>query len=406
MKSKPFKKITCIILTILLTVVMLNTGTAQAAAGIVYEYSKMIESDGNIYYIPSVEGSSYNIYRLNPKTGAKTKIASSDTYITALVTYNNTLYYTSDNANGTGSTTYSVSLDGGSPHTLSKGVVCYADKSGIYYTIENEKNCLLYRKSYAGSKDVLLYKGNSSFKYIKNIGSTLYFGQSKGSPSRIELLSLKSGKAKPALLSSLKLKAEPETDNPPAISDLVSIKGNLYYQYGTYQGSGSFWYGTLVKFDTAAKKSTIITDQMIVPSISYSGSSIYFDEMQSTYKHHSYNVTSGKLTAFTCPVSGTEYYNVMGSYAYKASVNKKSITVSRFTAGTNNKNLKKDFIKIPYPQNSKLSYTASITSLGQYFLVPVECVDYNDSTYGWRGKIISIKWYVTDYNGNILTHFE
>ena len=273
MKSKPLKKITCIILTILLTVVMLNTGTAQAA-GIVYEYSKMIEIDGNIYYIPTVEGSSYNIYRLNPKTGTKTQIASSDTYITALVTYNNTLYYTSDNAKGTGSTTYSVSLDGGSPHTLSKGVVCYADKSGIYYTIENEKNCLLYRKSYTGGKDVLIYKGNSSFKYIKNIGSTLYFGQYKGSPSRIELLSLKSGKAKPTLLSSLKLKADSDTDNPPAISDVVSIKGNLYYQFGTYQGSGSFWYGTLVKFDTAAKKSTVITDQMIVPSISYSGSSI------------------------------------------------------------------------------------------------------------------------------------
>lgn len=410
MKSKTLKRISALLLALLLLTVSqgANTNTAQAAAqGMVYGYSKMIENNGEIYYIRSTEGitDTYDIHRLNPKTGTNLMIASSTTYITDLEIYNNTLYYTSDIPGSTDYMTYSVSVDGGTPQSLFKGIVCYADENGIYYTVNDGDHCLLYTKAYTDTDAVLLYTGNSSFQYVKNINNTLYFGQFNSSSSQIKLLTLKTGKAKLSALSTLKISTE--TSSTPVISDVVTIKGNIYYQFGTYEGSGGFWYGTLVKFDTAIRKSSVITKNMISPVIDYSNTKIYYDDMQEFSKHYTYNTASGKTSTYTCKPEDSAYLTVQGGYTFSTkSVGMKYITVSRFTSGTNYKNNINNFIKLPFPQDKKLSYVPGIKSLGDYLLLSVTCIDYDDSSYGWRGNTLKINWYVADHNGKVLTHFE
>lgn len=406
--SSKLKKMGCIALVLLLLVTMQNPITAHGAAnGIVYEYSKMIENNGNIYYIQSIEGTkdTYTIYWLNPADGNSKKIAASTSYITALVVYNKILYYTSYTPGGTDYTTYSVSIDGGTPKAICKGLVCYADKSGIYYTVNTKANCLLYRKSFQDTADKLLYTGNSTFQYVKNIGNTLYFGEFTASSSQIHLSSLVSGKSKLSVLSTWKASAD--TSSTPTISDVALLKGNIYYQFGTYEGSGGFWYGTLVKVSGDSKRSSVITDKMISSVISHSDSNIYFDDMESFTKHYSYSVTSGKTSSYSCKVEDSSSFNVLGGYTYSAKpAGMKYITLSRFTSGTNYKNKTADFIKFTYPQSPNQTYIPSVKSLGNYLLIPITCIDFNDASYGWRGHTLKVTWYVADLDGKVLTHFE
>lgn len=402
------RRVLCFMLSLLLLTAMFNTGTAQAESettGFVYGYLPMLEDNGYIYYIQTVQGSkdSYDIYRINPVTGDKNKIVSSDNYIRSMVVHNNVLYYTSNETDSIEYTTYSVSVKGENQQTVSKGTVLYADKKGIYYLVEKDTKSLLYMKSLSGKKSVLLYTGNSSFQFIKSIGTTLYFGQYKAAVSKLQLLSLKSGSTKPTVLSSLK--TEQLSDHFPIISDIISIKGNLYYQFGTYEGSGSFWYGTLVKYNNTEKTTRIIHDNMTTDFLTYSSDKIYFDELGNYAVYYTYNVNTNKLTSSTINNPGA--VSIVNKYSYRIKLDKKKyITLSRFTSGTNYKNLVTDFIKIAYTPNSKLDYSAGITALGNYLLIPVECIDYNDPAYGWRGKVISIKWYVADLNGKILTDFQ
>jgi len=408
MKLLNIKRVFCFMLSFLLLTAVFSTVTVKAESettGLVYGYLPMLEDNGYIYYIQTVQGSkdSYDIYRINPVTGDKNKIVSSDYYIRSMVVYNNVLYYTSNETDSIEYTTYSVSVKGANQQTVSKGTVLYADKKGIYCLVEKDTKNLLYMKSPADKKSVLLYTGNSSFRFIKSIGTNLYFGQYKAATSKIQLLSLKSGSTKPTVLSSLK--TEQLGDQFPIISDIISIKGNLYYQFGTYEGSGSFWYGTLVKYNNTEKTTSIIHDNMTTDFLTYSSDKIYFDELGNYSVYYTYNVNTDKLTSSTINNPGA--VSIVNKYSYRINLDKKKyITLSRFTSGTNYKNLVTDFIKIAYTPNSKLDYSAGITALGKYLLIPVECIDYNDPDYGWRGKVISIKWYVADLNGKILTDFQ
>ncbi|GAA4295011.1 hypothetical protein GCM10023142_32500 [Anaerocolumna aminovalerica] len=81
------------------------------------------------------------------------------------------------------------------------------------------------------------------------------------------------------------------------------------------------------------------------------------------------------------------------------------ITVSRFTSGTNKKNLIKSFINLSYKQKKEFDYSASVKKYGNYLLIPVTCMDYNDTSYGWRGRC-SVTWYVADLDGKILAQFQ
>lgn len=116
---------------------------------------------------------------------------------------------------------------------------------------------------------------------------------------------------------------------------------------------------------------------------------------------------TGKTSTYSYKTTGTESFNILGDKTYCAKADgKESINISRFTSGTNKKGFIKSFITISYKQNKKYDYYASVKKLGDYLLIPVTCMDYNDASYGWRGRYVGITWYVADSTGKILTQFK
>lgn len=400
------KKMICglIIFAMAITLFPQNVTVAEAATEIVYQYSTMLEENGSIYYIGSVEGDQpvYHIYQMEVSTGKKKELATSDNYISNMVIYQDNLYYTSYETDETSNTIYSVPLKGGEIQTVGTGYIIYADENGIFCTISDDAECKLYKRAYDGSEDTLIYTGNSTLNYAKNIDDTLYFSQYSKPSSMITLLSMKSSASK--LTSQATSKVEDIISSIPIISDVVKVNGDLYYQYGTYEGSGNFWYGTIVKIETDTKKKKTIAIDVIEPSIFHNATKIFYDNSQSEYKQSVYNTKTEKTTSITLKFAASETHSIIGDKTYLAKpVSQKYISVSYFTSGTNKKNLKKDFIKFSYKQQSKLSYTAKVEKLGNYYLVSVVCIDFNDLDYGWRGKYLGVAWYVIDSKGKVLT---
>lgn len=66
------------------------------------------------------------------------------------------------------------------------------------------------------------------------------------------------------------------------VSDLVAINGAIYYQYGTHEGSGNYWYGTLMSLELATGKKSEITDQSYEEQIRHNDSSIFYDGQESS----------------------------------------------------------------------------------------------------------------------------
>lgn len=403
------KRIISILIVICVIISIIPQKTVSAAAkDIIYKYSTMLEDQGNIYYIQTSESDnsdalSYSIYRLEVSTGTKTKLISTDNYIISMAIHYGTLYYTSYESENPEYTVYSIAVTGGDIKSICAGYVLYADNNGIYYIINSNSSCKLYRKAYDGSKDTLLYTGNSTFHYVKCIDQTLYFSQYNKSTSKIVLFALQPGALKLTTLAAIKIKLDSYSTSIPTISDAAVVNGDLYYQYGTYEGSGSFWYGTLVKLDADTKKITTITKEMTDSTLYYGENKIYYADIDDS---HVYNTVSGKSTTYQCKATDAEYLSILGDITYSAkTVNLKYITVSSFTSGTNKKNLVKDFIKIPYKQKSSLTYAPDVQKLGDYLLISVECIDYNAPGFGWRGEYLEIKWYVADLNGKVLAEF-
>ena len=53
-----------------------------------------------------------------------------------------------------------------------------------------------------------------------------------------------------------------------------------------------------------------------------------------------------------------------------------------------------------------MNYSVSMKTVGIYNMVCVTGRDFTDQTYGWRGRLDSIDWYVTDGAGTILGSFR
>lgn len=401
------KRVISMILALLMIIAILPPKNSFAATtGMVYSYSTMLEEDGSIYYVKTAaDTGASDIYKLVVSTGKKTIIASSDSYILNMIYYNGTIYYTTTEDDSY--VIYLVGIEGGNETKVCNGNVIYADKSGIFYTVSTLSNGYLYKKSYDGSEDKLIQKANTTFTYVKNIGNTLYFSQYTESNYKIKLYSMKSTASKLTLLDTKTVSSDVYSGYIVVVSDVVKMNGDIYYQYGTEQGTGHFWYGVLIKIDSDTNKKTVITKDINDRTIVHSKNYIYYYSMENYSKKLKYNTKTNKTLAFTCKTADTESYNVLGGKTYCAKpVSKKYITVSQFTSGTNKKNLIKNFIKISYNQKSTLSYSANVKKLGDYFLVSVERVDYSDASYGWRGLYMGIKWYVTDANGKVVASFS
>ncbi len=405
------KRILSLILAFFIIIFLLPQNvliTSAATNAIVYEYSPMLEDRGNIYYIQRVEGDeySYDIYRLEVATGKKTRLLSSKNDILRMMLHNDTLYYTSYEGEKDVYQTYSVSTDAKKKNTICNGCFLSLDDSGIYYTVMEGEKIKLYKRGYDSKKATLIYTGNITFSFVKNLNNTLYFTQFKEASSKLTLYTLKPKQTKLAVLTTDKIMDE-SVRMSPVVSDIAEINGDIYYQYGAFEGSGSYWYGTLIKLASGTNKKSVIAEQSYEEQIYHNGSSIFYNGSDSSGKHYQYNTKTGKTSSYTYKTTGTESFNILGDKTYCAKADgKELITVSRFTSGTNKSNLVKEFIKFSYKQKNNLEYSASVKKYGDYLLIPVTCMDYSDASYGWRGRCVSITWCVADSNGKILTQFQ
>lgn len=385
--------------------------TSAASDAKVYGYSPMLEDKGNIYYIQTVKGddNTYNIVRLEIATGNKTKLMSTKNDILNMMIHNKTLYYTSyDYDQNVGiNRIYSLSLDSKDKKTVSNGSLIALDDNNIYYTDTKDKGIKLYKREYNSKKAVLIHTGNTTFNFIKKLDDSLYFTQFNETSSKLTTYELMPKQTKLTVLTTDKVTLDGSEQTYPMVSDISKINGNIYYQYGTFEGSGYYWYGTLIKLDSSSKKKTVIVEQTYEEKIYNNGSSIFFNYIDSSEKHFKYNTKTGKTSTYEYKVNGSESFDIIGDKTYSTKADGKAfITVSRFTSGTNKTNLEKSFIKLSVKQSKKYDYSADVIKYGDYLLIPVTCMDYNDTSYGWRGKCISIKWFVADSDGKVLAQFQ
>jgi hypothetical protein len=191
------------------------------------------------------------------------------------------------------------------------------------------------------------------------------------------------------------------------VSDIAKINEDIYYQYGTYEGSGSYWYGTLIKVDPRTNTKSVIVKQLYEEKIYYNDNSIFYNDTDRNEKRYKYNTKTGKTSSYLYKTTGGESFDISGDKTYCAKADgKEMITVSSFASGTNKNKNPKLLMNIPFKQKKKYDYSATVSKYGDYLLIPVTCMDYNDASYGWRGKVISVTWYIADTNGKILASLK
>ncbi|HEX3076035.1 MAG TPA: DUF5050 domain-containing protein [Lachnospiraceae bacterium] len=393
-----------VLLLVLMMGILPLKGEQVHAASVVYRYTDMEEKDGFVYYIKTDDETwKESIYRIEPATGKTEEIVKCDTMILGFTIYNDKLYYEIYDDNNM-IISYTVSLDGKDKTKVCDGKVIYVDGNGIFYTNTVKGETSLYKIDKTDNKKIRIYKNQKYFDYVKNIESTLYFYRYDDETSNVSLLGMESSDSKLATLTSDSLGKD--SFGYIQVSDIVEIGGDLYYEYGCYQGTGNFWYGTLKKLSSANKKTTIAKD-IVEDTLQYDSKYIYYSFYEDYTNMKKYNTVTGKSSSFNFKQGDKESYAILGAKTYLASTaSKKYISVSYFDSGTNRRNLKKDFIKFSYKQGSKLTYSASVKKLGDYFLVYVERIDYDDSNYGWRGRYAGITWYVADSDGKIVGSFK
>ena len=182
-----------LILSMLLILPSQNTLSANAATTkIVYSYTPMLVENGNIYYIQRIEGDQYTdqLYRLEIATGKKTSLLTSSEDILGMMLHNDTLYYTSYVGKKNIYQTYSVSLVTKEKNTICDGKFVSLDDSGIYYIVTEGAVSKLYKRAYDSDKATLLYTGNTTFRFVKNLDNTLYFSQFNEKSSKLTLFKL------------------------------------------------------------------------------------------------------------------------------------------------------------------------------------------------------------------------
>lgn len=376
----------------------------------VYEDSPMLEDRGDIYYIQTVDGdkNTFDIYRLEVATGNKTRLLSSKNDIVGMMIHNDTLYYNSheDGKNIYQTQISSVSIDGKDKKTICNGYLMSLDDNSIYYTVVKGEESKLYKRDYDSKKATLIYTGNMTFSFVKNLDNTLYFTQFNETSSKLTLYSLTPGQTTLSVLTTDKIILDGFEKLGPTVSDIIKLNGDIYYQYGVYEGSGFYWCGTLIKINSSTNTKSIIEKLVCEEEIYHNDDSIFFVEMNNSEKHDQYNTKTGKKSTYTYNIGMTESFNILGDKTYCVKPDgKELITVSCFTSGTNKNNWVKLFINISYKQNKKFDYITSVKKYGDYLLIPVKCMDYK-STKVWWGRCVSVTWYVADSDGMILAQFK
>jgi hypothetical protein len=188
------------------------------------------------------------------------------------------------------------------------------------------------------------------------------------------------------------------------VADVKQLNGELYYDYGSYEGTGNFWYGVIKKLDTDGKKQTVTSQSGSDRLIAGSKELYYGDSNGDNYK---YNLSTGKKSKYSLDYQKGIDYSVLGDKTYMADrSNSKKLVISRFRSGTARETLTKNFITISFKQKKNISYTVTVKQVGIYNVVCVAGTDFTDANYGWRGKLTSMNYYVTDGGGTVLGSFK
>lgn len=380
--------------------------TAYAASAFVQGYSDMIGQAGSIYYIRTSEkDGSAAIWRIKISTKKTSKIVSAPNGIIDLVVSGQRLYYTTANDDQQWEVR-SCSLNGDDVQTVCEGRVCYVNSETVYYLRYGKKNtqASLYAKSLDTGKitRIKTAKTDQVLDYVCNIGGESYYYIYDKKTDKLLLYRLHT--ANNQLVRVAVEKRVAEGYSGLMVADVRQIAGELYYNFGSYEGTGNFWNGTIKKLTVDGKKKTIAKytddDQIIAGS-----RELYFTTPQGNY--YKYNLKTGKKAKYSLKYEKNISYMVLGEKTYMADTsNKKKIVISRFASGTDRETLTKNFIAIPFKQKANVSYSVSMKPLGIYNMVCVTGTDYTDTSYGWRGKLVSINWYVTDGAGTLLGSFQ
>lgn len=380
--------------------------TAYAASAFVQEYSDMIGQGGYIYYIRTSEkNGSAAIWRMKVSTGKKSRIVSEPQGIISLTVSGQRLYYTSVNDDLQWEIR-SCQLNGDDVQTVCGGCACYVNSENVYYLQYGETDILasLYAKSLETGETTLIKTGKKDqvMDYVCNIGGDSYYYVYDKKTDKVMLYRLHTASNKLIRVATEKRVAEGISGL--MVSDVRQMNGELYYDFGSYEGTGNFWNGTIKKLTTDGKKKTAAKytedDQIIAGS-----RELYFSTPQGSY--YKYNLKTGKKTKYSLKFEKNIGYTILGNKTYMADTsNKKKIVISRFNSGTDRETLTKNFISIPFKQKANISYSVSMEQVGIYNMICVTGIDYTDMSYGWRGKLVSINWYVTDGAGTLLGSFQ
>jgi hypothetical protein len=405
------KRILNFILIFFLLIILLPQNvmiTNAATKATVYEYTPMLADNENIYYIQIVEGDeySYDIYRLEVATGNKTRLLSSMNDILSMMLHRNILYYTCYDQEKEVYQIHSVSTDAKDNKIICNGYFLCLDDSGIYYTVIKGEESKLYKRNYGSNKATFICNVNMNFRFVKNLDNTLYFTQFNEASSKLTLYTLMPEQSKLAVLTTEKIKLNGSERTDIIVSDLVKINGDIYYQYGAYEGTGNYWYGTLKKLDLNTKTKAVIAEQLYEEQIYHNDDSIFYNGTDFSGEHYQFNTKTDKTSFYIYKTTGTESFNILGDETYCIKADGKDlITISRFTSGTNKEDLVKAFARLTYKQKKNYSYSAGIRKYGDYLLIPVTCMDYNNAG-SWRGRCVSVIWYVISSDGKILAQFQ
>ena len=405
------RKMICLLLAIVMTAGCLIADTAAAQAAVttfVYEDSDMIGQGGYIYFIRRQEDSSTaTICRKRVSDGKVSKVATEQNGVLRLVVSGQYLYYTTRDDDG-GWLMYMCRLDGSDARVLCAGEVCYADATHVY-GIEELKNgrerlfCIAYETG--GIQKIKTVSAKQSLNYVGNLGSDSYYYITDNKTDKVYLYRLSTTNNKKQLI---RVAAEKRSDNesysPLMITDVAQSGGELYYDFGSYEGTGRFWYGTIRKLTTDGKKKTVAKstgdDRLVIGS-----KALYFSTPEGN--NYKYQLATGKKSKYSLALQKDISYTILGDKTYMADTsNAKKITISRFNSGTDQETLTKNFITIPFKQKKKVSYSVTMKQIGIYNLVCVTGIDFTDQSYGWRGKLTSMNWYITDGAGTVLGSFK
>ncbi|MDD7176753.1 MAG: DUF5050 domain-containing protein [Lachnospiraceae bacterium] len=381
--------------------------TVYAAAGtFVQPYADMIGQGGYIYYIRTSEtDGSCGIWRMKVATGKASKVVEESGTIVKMAVCGQRLYYTAPNDNS-GWEVRSCRLNGDDLQTVCGGVVCYANSENIYcIRTVNETQSRLYVKNIATGKNTSIrtVKAGQVLDYVGTVGNDSYYYIYDGKTDKLALYRLHTATNQLIRIATEKRVVE-DSNAVFQVSDVRQIDGELYYNFGSYEGSGNFWNGTIKKLTVDGKKKTVaklVSDDQII----FGSRELYFTNP--TGNNYKYNLKTGKKEQYSLKFEENISYTIFGDKTYMADTSdRKKIVISRFTSGTDRETLTKGFISIPFKQKSNVSYGVSLKQIGIYNMVCVTGRDYTDASYGWRGKLVSIDWFITDGAGTLLGSFR